>query len=75
MSRGDDQKAAASGQPAGAPSPEYPAALEPGQLVSALARPLPRKAISPAVSVLLWALRLVLLALTALVVYTFVTGL
>jgi hypothetical protein len=75
MSRGDDQAAGAPGQPAGAPPPEYLDALDPGQLVAALARPLPRKAISPAVCVLLWSLRLVLLALTALVVYTFVTGL
>jgi hypothetical protein len=75
MSPGEDRPAPGSGQQASATSPEYLDALEPGQLVAALARPLPRKAISSAVSVLLWSLRLVLLALTALVVYTFVTGL
>ncbi len=49
--------------------------LEPGQLVTALRAPLPRQHLTTAQTGLLWTIRLLLLLLTALVVYTFVHAL
>ncbi len=60
------------------PAPREPASppalvdgLEPGQLVTALRAALPRQHLTTAQTGLLWTVRLLLLLLTALVVYTF----
>ena len=50
-------------------------ALEPDQLVAESSRPLPRRVLSRAANLALWALRVFVLIITALVVYTFVHSL
>jgi hypothetical protein len=45
--------------------------LEPDQLVAASSKPLPRMTLTPSVRALLWILRLFVLVIGALVVYTF----
>lgn len=61
------------GPPLGAPAspPALVHGLEPAQLVTALRAPLPRQHLTTAQTGLLWTVRLLLLLLTALVVYTF----
>jgi hypothetical protein len=49
--------------------------LEPDQLVAAVAKPLPRLRLSRPVLVALWAVRLFVLLISVLVVYTFVVKL
>ena len=49
--------------------------LEPDQLVAAVAEPLPRLRLSRPISFTLWAVRLFVLLITLLVVYTFVVQL
>ncbi len=50
-------------------------ALEPGQLVSATRRPLPRRALSQGILALLWGLRIYVLIAIPVVVYAFVQAL
>ena len=47
-------------------------ALEPDQLVAAVAKPLPRLRLSRPVRIALWAVRIFVVIITVLVVYTFV---
>ena len=56
----------------GHPDDELIQALEPDQVVAAASRPLPRYRLSPASNVALWLLRVFVLLITILVVYTFV---
>ena len=49
--------------------------LEPDQLVAAVAKPLPRLQLSRFVLIALWAVRLFVLLISVLVVYTFVVKL
>lgn len=65
------------GPPLGAPAspPALVHGLEPGQLVTALRAPLPRQHLTTTQTGLLWTVRLLLLLLTAMVVYTFVHAL
>lgn len=58
----------------GEPDEDLIEALEPDQLVSAMDLPVPRRPLSRAVSAALWALRVFLVLVTALVVYAFVAG-
>ncbi len=59
----------------GHPDEELVGALEPDQLVAAASRRLPRCALSRATSFWLWALRVFVVIITLLVVYTFVVSL
>jgi hypothetical protein len=54
------------------PAPELIAHLEPAQLVSETFRALPRARLSARVTVGLWALRIFAVAVSAMVVYTFI---
>jgi hypothetical protein len=49
--------------------------LEPDQVVAVASRPLPRYQLSSAGNVALWLLRIFVLLITALVVYTFIIAL
>jgi hypothetical protein len=59
----------------GHPDDELIQALEPDQLVAATSKPLPRYQLSQIANVALWLLRIFVLLMTALVVYTFVKAL
>ena len=59
----------------GHPDDELLSALEPDQLIAASSRPLPRYRLSRPVSMGLWALRVFVLIITAMVVYTFLLAL
>jgi hypothetical protein len=56
----------------GHPDDELIQALEPDQLAAATSKPLPRYHLSRTVNVALWLLRIFVIVMTALVVYTFV---
>jgi hypothetical protein len=58
----------------GEPDEDLIEALEPDQLVSAMDLPVSRRQLSRVVSAGLWALRVFLIVVTALVVYAFVAG-
>ena len=58
----------------GEPDEDLIESLEPDQLVSAMALPVPRRRLSRPVEAALWALRVFLVAMTAAVVYVFVRG-
>ena len=49
--------------------------LEPDQLVAAVAKPLPRLQLSRSVVITLWAVRIFVLIISVLVVYTFIVQL
>ena len=49
--------------------------LEPDQLVAAVAKPLPRLQLSRTVRIALWAVRIFVLIISVLVVYTFIAQL
>lgn len=49
--------------------------LEPDQLVAVVAKPLPRLQLSRPVRIMLWAVRLFVLLISLLVVYTFIVQL
>ena len=59
----------------GHPDDELIYALEPDQVVAAASRPLPRYRLSRAGDIGLWLLRVFVLLITALVVYTFIVAL
>ena len=59
----------------GHPEHELVAGLEPDQTVVAAARPLPRATLGPGARGGLWAVRVFVLLITAMVVYTFFAGL
>ena len=59
----------------GHPDDELIQALEPDQLVAVASRPLPRYQLSSTGNVALWLLRIFVLLITALVIYTFVIAL
>ena len=59
----------------GHPDEELIQALEPDQLVAATSKPLSRYQLSHTANVALWLLRIFVLLMTALVVYTFVKAL
>jgi len=59
----------------GHPDDELIQALEPDQIVAVASRPLPRYQLSSAGNVALWLLRIFVLLITALVVYTFIIAL
>ena len=59
----------------GHPEDELIGALEPDQIVLAASQPLPRYVVSPGVNLALWGLRIFVLIITVLVVYTFVVSL
>jgi hypothetical protein len=59
----------------GHPDEELIHALEPDQLVSETSKPLPRYQLDQIANVALWLLRIFVLSMTALVVYTFVKAL
>lgn len=59
----------------GHPEEELIIGLEPDQVVAAMSRPLPRYQMSGAGNLALWLLRIFVLLITALVVYTFVVAL
>ncbi len=59
----------------GHPDDELVRALEPDQIVAVASQPLPRYVLSRTENVALWALRVFVLIITALVVYTFVISL
>jgi hypothetical protein len=59
----------------GHPDDELIHALEPDQVVAVASRPLPRYQLSSADNVALWLLRIFVLLITALVVYTFIIAL
>jgi hypothetical protein len=58
----------------GEPDEDLIEALEPDQLVYAMDAPLPRRHLGRASEMGLWALRIFVLCLAALVVYTFIAG-
>lgn len=58
----------------GEPDEDLIEALEPDQLVHAMDRPLPRRRLGAWAEAGLWALLLFVLAMSALVVYTFVAS-
>ena len=58
----------------GEPDEDLIESLEPDQLVSAMAVPVPRRRLSPAVEAALWGLRIFLVTMTAAIVYVFVRG-
>ena len=49
--------------------------LEPGQLTAATRRPVPRAQLGRRAMIALWALRVLVIILTAMVIYTFVSQL
>jgi hypothetical protein len=51
---------------------ELAALLEPGQLVAETSRPVPRAPLSPRAAAGLWALRIFVVLVSLMVVYTFV---
>jgi hypothetical protein len=59
----------------GHPDDELIYALEPDQVVAAASRPLPRYRLSRAGKVAVWLLRVFVLLMTGLVVYTFIIAL
>ena len=59
----------------GHPDEELIEALEPDQLLAEKSKPLPRYQLSQIANVALWLLRIFVLLMTALVVYTFVKAL
>jgi hypothetical protein len=59
----------------GHPDDELIQALEPDQLVAATSKPLPRYRLSHTANAALWLLRIFVLLMTALVIYTFVKAL
>jgi hypothetical protein len=59
----------------GHPDDELIQALEPDQLVASTSKPLPRYQLSHTGNVALWLLRIFVLLMTALVIYTFVKAL
>ena len=59
----------------GHPDDELIHALEPDQVVAAASRPLPRYRLSQGANAALWLLRIFVLLVTALVVYTFIVAL
>lgn len=59
----------------GHPDDELIQALEPDQLVAATSKPLPRYQLSHTANMALWLLRIFVLLMTALVIYTFVKAL
>jgi hypothetical protein len=59
----------------GHPDDELIHALEPDQIVAVASRPLPRYRLSYASNVALWLLRVFVLLITAIVVYTFIIAL
>jgi hypothetical protein len=59
----------------GHPDDELIQGLEPDQLVAATSKPLPRYQLSHTANVALWFLRIFVLVITALVIYTFVKAL
>jgi len=62
-------------QPEGHRESELIDSLEPDQLVAAVAKPLPRLRLSRSVRTALWAVRIFVLIITVLVIYTFVVKL
>ena len=62
-------------QPEGHQESELIGSLEPDQLVRAVAKPLPRLRLSRPITIALWAVRIFVLIITVLVVYTFVVKL
>jgi hypothetical protein len=58
----------------GEPDEDLIESLEPDQLVSAMDIAVPRRQFSRSLSVALWALRVFLLTVTAMVIYVFVIG-
>ena len=59
----------------GEPEEDLIAGLEPDQLVDAMESKLPRRRIGPWAEAALWALRVFVLLMSVLIVYTFVAGL
>ncbi len=59
----------------GHPDSELIHALEPDQIVEIASRPLPRNRLSPVANLGLWILRIFVLMISALVVYTFIAAL
>ncbi len=59
----------------GHPDEELIRALEPDQVVAVASRPLPRYQLSRNGNVALWLLRIFVLLITALVIYTFIIAL
>jgi len=59
----------------GHPDDELIQALEPDQLVAATSQQLPRYRLGHAANLALWLLRVLVLSMTALVIYTFVEAL
>ena len=59
----------------GHPEDELVRALEPDQIVAAASQPLPRYSLSRNGQLLLWGLRIFVMIITLLVVYTFVISL
>ena len=59
----------------GHPDDELIHALEPDQVIAAASRPLPRYRLSPSGNIALSLLRVFVLLITALVVYTFIVAL
>jgi hypothetical protein len=49
--------------------------LEPGQLIAATRRPVPRARLGRRAMIALWALRVLVIILSAMVIYTFATQL
>ncbi len=62
-------------QPEGHHESQLIESLEPDQLVAAVAKPLPRLKLSRPVRIALWAVRIFVLIISALVVYTFIVKL
>jgi len=62
-------------QPEGHRESELIDSLEPDQLVMAVAKPLPRLRLSRPLRMALWAVRIFVLIITVLVIYTFVVKL
>ncbi len=59
----------------GHPDAELVSALEPDQIVAAASRPLPRYILGRIANLALWALRVFVLVITAMIVYVFVWSL
>ena len=59
----------------GHPEHELVAGLEPDQTVAAASRPFPRYRLSPAANVALWGVRVFVLLITLMVIYTFFAAL
>jgi len=74
MAAGDPVAAAADGGPRGEDG-ELIMFLEPDQLVADKTKPVPRAVLSTRASALLWALRVFVVAVSAMVIYTFVSHL